>query len=109
MQALLAKIAARAAKADADYARWESQQPRRVRDVSAKARVRQEFYRSPEWIAARDECLAAKGRICSACGSTDQINVDHIKPRSKFPELALEQTNLRPLCWPCNRAKAARY
>ena len=75
----------------------------------AFATLGREFYRSPEWIAARDECLAAKGRICSACGSTDQINVDHIKPRSKFPELALEQTNLRPLCWPCNRAKAARY
>lgn len=109
MQALLAKIAARSAKADADYARWEAEQPRRVRGRSAKARARQQFYLSPEWLAARSECLESKGRICAVCGSADQINVDHIKPRSKFPDLALEQTNLRPLCWPCNRTKAARY
>lgn len=109
MQALLAKIAARVAKADADYARWDSEQPKRVRGRSAKSLKRQQFYRSPEWIEARNLCLSEKGRICAQCGSGSEINVDHIKPRSKFPELALEQSNLRPLCWPCNRAKAARY
>ena len=108
MEALLSKFRARAAKADAEYAAWEAKQSKPKRKKGDGPRERDRFYKSQEWIAARKECLDAKGRRCEQCGSTEQINVDHIKPRSKFPEMALLQTNLRPLCWPCNRIKAAR-
>lgn len=73
-----------------------------------KRLARERFLRSSEWLEAREACFERLGRLCLQCGSADQIQVDHIKPRSKFPELALVQSNLRPLCWPCNKAKAAR-
>ena len=33
---------------------------------------------------------------------------DHIKPVSKFPGLAFEWSNFSPLCFDCNRRKAAK-
>jgi 5-methylcytosine-specific restriction endonuclease McrA len=67
--------------------------------------ARRQFLKSPEWRALRATVLAEMGSVCVKCGSTEQVQVDHIFPRSKFPELALERTNLRPLCWPCNKSK----
>ncbi|MEI9535768.1 HNH endonuclease [Enterobacter cancerogenus] len=50
------------------------------------------------------------GGRCRACGVTAQhgvvMLVDHIKPRSKFPHLALEINNLQVLCEDCNKAKS---
>ena len=34
------------------------------------------------------------------------MHVDHVKPRSKFPELALDLSNLQVLCNLCNVAKS---
>lgn len=34
-----------------------------------------------------------------------QMHVDHIKPRAKFPELALVLDNLQVLCRDCNLGK----
>lgn len=79
-----------------------------VEPIVKKARrgdARRQFLRSPEWRALRAAVLAEMGAVCVKCGSTEQVQVDHIFPRSKFPELALERTNLRPLCWPCNKSK----
>jgi len=39
------------------------------------------------------------------CGSTENIEVDHIKPRSKFPELRWDFDNLQILCRKCNVLK----
>lgn len=33
------------------------------------------------------------------------MNVDHIRPRSRFPELALTESNLQVLCETCNHGK----
>lgn len=42
-----------------------------------------------------------------ACGDVNKtIHVDHIKPRSKFPELSLVQSNLQILCADCNLGKS---
>lgn len=111
MQALLDRIAARAKAADASYEAWEKADAAKAIRTShgSKAKARARFYRSAEWKSARQECLTRMGAVCAQCGSTERMNVDHIKPRSLFPELALEPANLRPLCWPCNRAKAARW
>ena len=51
---------------------------------------------------------------CQCCGrnysnSGVKVHVDHIKPVSKYPELAKEESNLQVLCADCNHAKAARY
>ena len=37
------------------------------------------------------------------------IHVDHIKPRSIYPDLSLEFTNLQLLCADCNLGKSNKY
>ncbi|MBN2295773.1 MAG: HNH endonuclease [Pirellulales bacterium] len=80
------------------------------------ARERQEemdatrtFYASPEWRLLREQVIAEQGRRCRQCGrhiaSDFDLTVDHIKPRSKFPELALDKSNLQVLCRQCNSSK----
>lgn len=64
------------------------------------------FERSPAWRALSAEVRAAQP-WCSSCGSTEKLQADHILPKSRHPELALERSNLQVLCWPCNRRKAA--
>lgn len=67
-----------------------------------------EFLDSREWQEMRYRVLVQYGRKCMACGTTrGEMHVDHIKPRSKYPELALEFTNLQVLCRGCNKGKGA--
>lgn len=63
------------------------------------------FLRSREWRAVRDAYLATAEWVCVNCGSKENLLVDHIKPRFKFPELALTATNFQVLCWRCNGRK----
>jgi len=71
------------------------------------------FYASPEWRLVREQVLQEQGSVCQHCRrriSNDyDVTVDHIKPRSKFPELALDKSNLQVLCRRCNSAKGATY
>jgi 5-methylcytosine-specific restriction endonuclease McrA len=67
------------------------------------------FLSSYEWRRLRMLVLTERGARCECCGATARdgvrIHVDHIKPRRKFPELALEQLNLQVLCEVCNHGK----
>ncbi len=65
------------------------------------------FYESMRWQRLRYSTLK-KYRKCCLCGSADRLHVDHIKPRSKFPELAHDPDNLQVLCAACNLAKSNR-
>lgn len=73
---------------------------------------RKDFYASWEWKAARYEALRVHGHRCQCCGWAPgdthggRLVVDHIKPRSKFPELELDQANLQVLCNDCNMGKS---
>lgn len=77
-----------------------------------QARSNVDFYDSPEWHQARYQALKRSNGCCELCGESKAtgaiIQVDHIKPRSKFPELALDQGNLQVLCRPCNMGKSNR-
>lgn len=65
-----------------------------------------EFYLSEAWLHVRYKVLDKYGRRCMACYATNkEIHVDHIKPRSKFPELELTFDNLQVLCRACNIGK----
>lgn len=66
-----------------------SQKPKRQSLQSFKA-----FYTDKPWRALRYEALRVHGAKCQCCGGTPAstgkpMHVDHIKPRSKFPELEL--------------------
>jgi hypothetical protein len=72
--------------------------------------VADDFLLSYEWRKLRMVVLKRRGARCECCGATPAdgktvINVDHIKPRLKFPELALVESNLQVLCNPCNHGK----
>ena len=73
-----------------------------------KMSERERFYRSPEWRAVRETVFMRYARICARCMSQVNLNIDHILLRLKYRHLQLEPSNLRVLCWPCNKAKAAR-
>ena len=61
------------------------------------------FLHSPEWYAARDAARARDGSRCSvgrllggSCSGV--LHVNHIVPRSRRPELALDLDNLGTCC-----------
>jgi 5-methylcytosine-specific restriction endonuclease McrA len=62
-----------------------------------------------EWRRVRMEALKKYGPKCMCCGATPAtgavMNVDHIKPRKKWPSLALDVNNLQILCHDCNHGK----
>ena len=68
------------------------------------------FYRSRKWRFLRWKVLAKYGRKCMDCDAVDvELHVDHIKPRSKFPQLSLKIENLQVLCRDCNMAKSNEH
>lgn len=74
----------------------------------------QEFYDSKEWRELRVRVLEKHECKCMMCGRSPKthgvvVHVDHIKPRSKHPELSLEFTNLQLLCEDCNLGKGNKY
>lgn len=66
-----------------------------------------EFYKTNEWKDLRKRAFRRYGHRCMCCGfEAKSMHVDHIKPRSKYPELELVFNNLQILCKPCNMAKS---
>lgn len=72
--------------------------------------VGRNFYNTPEWKTARYTAFRKHGNACQCCGASAKdgvhLHVDHIKPRSKFPELELNIDNLQILCEDCNLGKS---
>lgn len=80
--------------------------PRKAKRPEKGERVK--FLDSQEWLTLRYQILLRYGRQCMCCGTSEgEIHVDHIKPRSKYPELALDPENLQVLCRACNLGKLA--
>jgi len=68
------------------------------------------FYYTREWRELRYQVLKESSGCCGLCGALPRkghpLHVDHILPRSKFPKLSLEKTNLQVLCEDCNLGKS---
>lgn len=83
--------------------------PKRQRVVKTTPATQNDFLQTFEWRQLRMKALKQYGAKCMCCGATPQtgavMNVDHIKPRKIFPELALDITNLQILCNECNHGK----
>ena len=79
------------------------------RDYATERAVGEDFLLSFEWRKRRMEILKRDGAKCACCGATPKdgvrVHVDHIKPRKKHPELALDPNNLQVLCEVCNHGK----
>lgn len=64
------------------------------------------FHNCQEWLELRYRAFREYGATCMNCGCrSGSLQVDHIKPRSKYPHLELEFCNLQVLCKPCNHGK----
>lgn len=72
----------------------------------ARTASNERFFSSRAWFDVRYRALKMCAGKCMACGNRDQLQVDHIKPRSKFPSLALNIDNLQVLCFACNLGKS---
>ena len=70
-----------------------------------------DFFSSAAWKQLRYQALKEYGAVCQCCGAKAgngvQIHVDHIKPRSRYPELELCLSNTQILCGYCNHGKGA--
>jgi 5-methylcytosine-specific restriction endonuclease McrA len=62
-------------------------------------------YRTPAWKALRLAAKRRDGWRCVKCGSRVGLEVDHIEPRERRPELALSLDNLATLCRVCHIEK----
>lgn len=65
-----------------------------------------EFYKSKKWLKARIIIYKSIGKVCLKCRSVKNIQIDHIKPKSKYPRETFNLMNLQPLCSVCNKDKS---
>ena len=56
------------------------------------------FYSSTRWKKVRELAKIRDGYRCIVCGATGRLDVDHIEPWQRRPDLAFELSNLRTLC-----------
>lgn len=72
----------------------------------------EDFYQSRQWLDLRYQALKKNLGMCQCCGArgepSNPLQVDHIFPRSKFPRMELQLSNLQVLCKTCNMGKSNR-
>ena len=67
-----------------------------------------EFLETEEWKQLSRK-IRSRDKHCLRCKSKMDLCADHIIPRSRRPDLQLEEFNLQTLCWVCNHAKSNIY
>lgn len=63
--------------------------------------------RSPEFYQWRKAVLERDNHTCQDCGSTEQVNVHHIKAIIENPELVFEISNGLTICEDCHKRHTA--
>ena len=58
-----------------------------------------------EWKIIRERVFTRDGRVCKRCGTIERLQIDHILPKSLYPFLSFDMTNLQVLCQRCNFRK----
>ena len=75
-----------------------------------KAKATSPMWIDSKWRAVRYKALKAGNGSCCLCGATAKdgvkLHVDHIKPKSLYPHLEYELSNLQVLCEDCNIGKS---
>ena len=71
-----------------------------------RAYNRRNWYDNKVSPATRDAVFRAYGEQCLRCGSTTNVQIDHVIPKSWGG--SHDFSNLQPLCGSCNRSKSNR-
>lgn len=75
-------------------------------DVSTKedliVKYKYKWWKLREQIIKRDNCFCQRCWHKYGLLNGERLEVHHIKPRSKYPELTFEESNLVTLCRTCN-------
>lgn len=92
---------------------WLSKKKRnKLKKKKNRERKLDKFFYTQEWKEIRYKILKRDNGRCQLCGRSSHdgviMNVDHIKPRRKYPSLAMDMTNLQTLCSSCNWGKGGR-
>ncbi len=66
------------------------------------------FHASRFWPALRLAAKRRDGWACVKCGSRVRLEVDHVQPVERRPDLALALDNLQTLCAECHIEKTRR-
>ena len=73
--------------------------------------------KSYEWLRFRKKWLSENQPnfqgyyecyLCSKWVLKADVTLDHIIPRSRRPDLKLEESNVRPCCYACNSEKGSK-
>ena len=76
-------------------------------------KTKKDFYSSRAWKILRYQAFEKYGNRCQCCGARPSddvvLHVDHVKPKSTHPELALDLNNMQILCDDCNIGKINQF
>ena len=76
--------------------------PTKAKDIKAS----KEKYYDVEYRIMRENIFNRYEKKCMKCDSIRLLELDHIRPVSKHPELFLCEDNMQILCKTCNREKS---
>lgn len=85
-----------------------------MKEYNEKRGDSEKLLRSTKWRRKRELIKKRDNYMCQRCFikygivNSEELQVHHIKPRIKYPELMFEDTNLICICGTCNRQLSIR-
>lgn len=96
-------------KASKQGKKWRPNKKKKNNKVKTKIRpVKSKLLDAKKWAVVRYKALKLNNGKCQCCGRSGHetiLHVDHIKPKSRYPELMYTLSNLQVLCAACNYGK----
>lgn len=77
----------------------EKEEKKRIERIFSKKQIRN----CKEYYLFKRNVIRRYKNTCYKCSSKDDIEVHHIKPVNKYPELVFEVNNGMCLCYKCHR------